>query len=174
MLIRYPKEIMKKNLIEDFFHLPPVSTTPVVHLELRISPWIFEKIRNGPNDNLGLGDSVTWGRATLCCLILAYCCVCYLTVDPATPASQNGASYYAVFFEFLHDSVQRSFPFITSPKLFWASFKQKLITVLTFIMAQLWNKRICEMMHNPPSWKLTRERNLKDRFCTNCFALFPF
>jgi hypothetical protein len=24
-------------LIEDFFHLPPVSKTPVVHLELRIS-----------------------------------------------------------------------------------------------------------------------------------------
>ncbi len=32
-----------------FFHLPPVSTTPAVHLELRISPWIFEKIQNGPN-----------------------------------------------------------------------------------------------------------------------------
>ncbi len=31
----------------NFFHLPPVSTTPVVHLELRISPWIFENIRNG-------------------------------------------------------------------------------------------------------------------------------
>jgi hypothetical protein len=36
-------------LIEDFLHLPPVSTTPVVQLELRISPRIFEKIRNGPN-----------------------------------------------------------------------------------------------------------------------------
>ncbi len=38
--------------------LPPVSTTPatnlppVVHLELRISPRIFEKIRNGPNSIL--------------------------------------------------------------------------------------------------------------------------
>jgi hypothetical protein len=30
-------------MIEDFFHLPPVSTTPVVHLELRISPQIFLK-----------------------------------------------------------------------------------------------------------------------------------
>jgi hypothetical protein len=30
-----PKEIIKIYLIEDFFHLPPVSTTPVVHLELR-------------------------------------------------------------------------------------------------------------------------------------------
>jgi hypothetical protein len=32
-----------------FFHLPPVSPTSVVHLELRISPRVFEKIRNGPN-----------------------------------------------------------------------------------------------------------------------------
>jgi hypothetical protein len=44
------KEIKKIFLIEDFFHLPPtparrhhLSTTPVVHLELRISPLIFEK-----------------------------------------------------------------------------------------------------------------------------------
>jgi hypothetical protein len=28
----------------DFFHLSPVSITPVVHLVLRISPRIFEKI----------------------------------------------------------------------------------------------------------------------------------
>jgi hypothetical protein len=34
---RCPKEILKIFLLEDFFHLPPVSTTPVVHLELRIS-----------------------------------------------------------------------------------------------------------------------------------------
>ncbi len=41
-----------------FFHLPPVSMTPVVHLELQISPRIFEKIRNGPNGILiGLGES---------------------------------------------------------------------------------------------------------------------
>jgi hypothetical protein len=39
---------MKTFLIEDFFHLPRVSKTPVVHLELRTSPRIFEKIRNGP------------------------------------------------------------------------------------------------------------------------------
>ncbi len=31
---RCPKETIKKFLMEDFFHLPPVSTTPVVHL-----PW---------------------------------------------------------------------------------------------------------------------------------------
>jgi hypothetical protein len=30
-------------MIEDFFHLPPVSTTPVVPLELRISPQILQK-----------------------------------------------------------------------------------------------------------------------------------
>ncbi len=30
-------------MIEDFFHLPPVSTTPVVHLELQISPRIFDE-----------------------------------------------------------------------------------------------------------------------------------
>ncbi len=48
-------------MIEDFFHLPPLSTTPVVHLELRISPRIFEKIQNGPNGILrGLGETDSW------------------------------------------------------------------------------------------------------------------
>ncbi len=41
--------IIKTFMIEDFLHLPPVSTTPVANLELRISPRIFEKFRNGPN-----------------------------------------------------------------------------------------------------------------------------
>jgi hypothetical protein len=41
---RCPNKIIKILLIEDFSHLPPVSTTPVVNLELRISPRIFEKI----------------------------------------------------------------------------------------------------------------------------------
>jgi hypothetical protein len=46
-------------MIEDFLHLPPESTTPVVHLELQISPPIFEKIRNGPNGILrGLGGKL--------------------------------------------------------------------------------------------------------------------
>ncbi len=49
---RCPNKIIKIFLIEDFFHLPPVSTTPVVNLQLRISPRIFEKIRNGPNGML--------------------------------------------------------------------------------------------------------------------------
>jgi hypothetical protein len=46
---------MKTLLIED---LPPVSMTPVVHPELRISLRIFKKIRNGPNGILrGLGET---------------------------------------------------------------------------------------------------------------------
>jgi hypothetical protein len=37
-------------------NLPPVSLIPVVHLDLRISPRIFEKNRNCPN-----GILVLWG-----------------------------------------------------------------------------------------------------------------
>jgi hypothetical protein len=45
-------------MIEDFLHLPPVSFTPVANLELRISPRIFEKIRNDPNGILrSLGET---------------------------------------------------------------------------------------------------------------------
>jgi hypothetical protein len=44
---RCPNKIIKSFQFEDFCYLPPVSATPVVHLELRISPRIFEKIRNG-------------------------------------------------------------------------------------------------------------------------------
>jgi hypothetical protein len=44
---RCPKEIMKTFLIEDF---PQMSTTPVVYLELQISPRIFKKTQKGPND----------------------------------------------------------------------------------------------------------------------------
>jgi hypothetical protein len=58
-----PKKRNKTFLIENFFHLPPVSTTPVVHLELRISPRIFEKIRNGLNGILrNLGETDTWKK----------------------------------------------------------------------------------------------------------------
>ncbi len=40
-----------------------VSTTPVVNLELRISPRIFEKLRNGPNGILrGLGETNSWKK----------------------------------------------------------------------------------------------------------------
>jgi hypothetical protein len=41
-------------------NLPPVSLTPVVHLDLQISPRIFEKFRNDLNviiRGLGEGDS---------------------------------------------------------------------------------------------------------------------
>jgi hypothetical protein len=45
-------------MIEEFLHLPPASLTPVANLELRISPRIFEKIRNNPNGILmGLGET---------------------------------------------------------------------------------------------------------------------
>ncbi len=55
---RCPKEIMKIFLIEDFFYLPPVSTTPMVHLELRISLRIFTKSCNDPSGLIrGLGET---------------------------------------------------------------------------------------------------------------------
>ncbi len=38
---RCPNKIIKILLLEYFFHLPPVSWTPVVHLEPRISPRIL-------------------------------------------------------------------------------------------------------------------------------------
>jgi hypothetical protein len=44
-----PNQIIKIFQLEDFFHLPPVSLTPVVHLEPQISPQISEEIRNGRN-----------------------------------------------------------------------------------------------------------------------------
>ncbi len=48
-------------MIEDFFHLLPVSKTPMVHLELRISPQICKKIWNGPYGILrGLGETDSW------------------------------------------------------------------------------------------------------------------
>jgi hypothetical protein len=46
---RCPKEIIKIFLIEDFFHLPPLSTAWVPNLELQISPRMYEKIRKGLN-----------------------------------------------------------------------------------------------------------------------------
>ncbi len=54
---RCPNKIIKTFLLEGFFHLPPVSLTPVANLKLRISPRIFEKIRNGPN-----GIIEAWGK----------------------------------------------------------------------------------------------------------------
>jgi hypothetical protein len=40
---RCPNKAIKIFLLEGFFHLPPVSLTPLANLELRISPRIFEK-----------------------------------------------------------------------------------------------------------------------------------
>ncbi len=67
MLTHYSKvskQMFKTFLIDDFFHLSPVSATPVVHLELRISPWILEKkIWNDPNGILrGLGEIDSWKK----------------------------------------------------------------------------------------------------------------
>ncbi len=48
------------GVVESVANLPPVSLTLVVHLDLRISPRIFEKIQNDPNviiRGLGEGDS---------------------------------------------------------------------------------------------------------------------
>jgi hypothetical protein len=43
--------------------LPPVSLIPVVHLDSRISPRIFEKIRNGLNGILwGGGETDSWKK----------------------------------------------------------------------------------------------------------------
>jgi hypothetical protein len=51
---RCPNKIIKIFLLKGFFHLPPVSLTPVANLELRI----FEKIRNDPNFIIrGLGET---------------------------------------------------------------------------------------------------------------------
>ncbi len=58
---RWPNKIIKIFLIDDFFHLPPVSLIPVANLELRISPRIFEKIRNVLNGILwGWGKTDSW------------------------------------------------------------------------------------------------------------------
>ncbi len=55
-----PKKIIKTFLI-GFFHLPPVSTTLVVHLELWISVRIFKKMWYGLNGILrGLGENYSW------------------------------------------------------------------------------------------------------------------
>jgi hypothetical protein len=43
--------------MEDFFHWLPVSTTPVVHLELRIFPQIFKKF-----DTALIVNSGAWGN----------------------------------------------------------------------------------------------------------------
>jgi hypothetical protein len=46
------------SVVDTGGNLPPVLLIPVVHLDLRISPRIFEKIRNGPN-------GILWGEGKL-------------------------------------------------------------------------------------------------------------
>jgi hypothetical protein len=50
-------------LLTPVANLPPVSLTPVVHLYLGISPWIFKKILNDPNSIIrGLGEGDSWKK----------------------------------------------------------------------------------------------------------------
>ncbi len=54
---RWPNKIIKIFLIEDFFHLPPLSLTKVANLELKN----LEKIWNGLNGILwGWGETDSW------------------------------------------------------------------------------------------------------------------
>jgi hypothetical protein len=55
---RWPNKIIKIFLIEDFFHLPPVSLTLVANLELRISPRISEKFETVLMEYSGTGGKL--------------------------------------------------------------------------------------------------------------------
>ncbi len=55
-----PKINLKFSDFKLFFDLLLVSTTPVIYLKLRISPRIFENIRNYPNGILYSGAGGTW------------------------------------------------------------------------------------------------------------------
>ncbi len=60
---RCPNKIIKILLLEDFFHLTPVSMTPLVHLEPWISLRIFEKNWNSRNSILRcLGETDSWKK----------------------------------------------------------------------------------------------------------------
>ncbi len=51
------------SVVDTGGNLPPASLTPVVHLDLRISPRIFEKIWNDPNVIIrGLGEDDSWEK----------------------------------------------------------------------------------------------------------------
>ncbi len=54
---------MKKCIAKIFSHLSPVSLTPLINIHSRKSPWIFEKIWDGPNGVLrGPGDTDSWKK----------------------------------------------------------------------------------------------------------------
>ncbi len=53
-----PAAILPPVSLRPVANLPPVSLIPLVHPDLRISPRIFKKIRNGPNGILwGWGET---------------------------------------------------------------------------------------------------------------------
>jgi hypothetical protein len=54
---RCSNKIIETFWIEDFFHSPPMSKTPVVHLELQISPKIKKKLKTPLK-----GYSGAWGN----------------------------------------------------------------------------------------------------------------
>jgi hypothetical protein len=58
-----PAAILPPVSLTPVANLPSVSLIPVVHLYLRISPRIFEKIGNGPNGILwGWGETHSWKK----------------------------------------------------------------------------------------------------------------
>ncbi len=62
------------DFLKIFFHLPPVSTTLVVHLELWISLRIFEKNWNGPNGIIrGFGETDPCRKAAIKNLVFWHC-----------------------------------------------------------------------------------------------------
>ncbi len=69
------------GFVDNGGNLPPVSTTPGVHLDLRISPRIFEKIWNDPNVIIrGLGEK-TWSKKSRDTVPLTFTCPSLLWTD---------------------------------------------------------------------------------------------
>ncbi len=74
-----PNYIFKTFPIEDFLHLPPVPATQLMYIERRISPRIFEKIRNNPNGIRYSGPrgklihEKTWSRKSRGIVLLGLC-----------------------------------------------------------------------------------------------------
>ncbi len=91
-------------MIEIFFHLPPESTTPVVHLEMRISPQILEKIWNGPNGILkGLGETDSWKNHKL--KISWHCPFKYILLGDITVGAQSIACAQSIAHSHIGDNI---------------------------------------------------------------------
>ncbi len=60
-----PQKIIKTFLIEDFFYLPLVPTTPLMHQLWKFANfWISEKNLNGPYRILrGVGETDSWNKS---------------------------------------------------------------------------------------------------------------